>query len=161
MADTSNSRVTFSLTRTPPASRGAFLDAPVLAVDGGLALEAEKGVVEGVDGTSRVLEVDGDGLGDALDGQVTGHSVLGVDGLLAVLGTVVLLIGMRSSVVVDMSSNMVDASSIPSAGARHAGASDQHAAVARWNNVSRREHRASPAARPGEGRERNEQRAEF
>src|SRR3546814_14733260 len=61
---------------------GVPVDAPVLAVDLGGALEADAGVVVRVDGAAAVLEVDGDGLGDALDGQVTGDPVLGVAGLL-------------------------------------------------------------------------------
>ena len=45
---------------------------PVLAVDRGLALEACAKVAEGVASRAGVLEVDAEGLGGALDGQVAG-----------------------------------------------------------------------------------------
>src|SRR5690606_9489209 len=50
-------------------------EAPVLAVDDHAALEPEAGVAEGVDGGARVLEVEGDRAGRALDGEVAGHPV--------------------------------------------------------------------------------------
>ena len=52
--------------------RGVPGQAPVLAVEGGRALEADAQVAEGVLGRAGLLEGDGDGLGDALDGQVAG-----------------------------------------------------------------------------------------
>src|SRR5690606_7473062 len=61
---------------------GVPVHAPVLAVDGGLALEADALVAERVDGRAGVGEVDRDGLGRALDGEVTGDPVLGVAELL-------------------------------------------------------------------------------
>src|SRR5690606_3468900 len=45
-------------------------DAPVLAVDHGLTLEPDAVVAERVHGGAGVLEVDGDRVGDALDGQI-------------------------------------------------------------------------------------------
>ena len=56
--------------------RGVPVDAPVLAVDRGGALEADALVAVGIDGGAGVLEVDGDRLGDALDGQVAGDPVV-------------------------------------------------------------------------------------
>ena len=52
--------------------RGVPGQAPVLAVDGGAALEADAQVAEGVTGRAGLLELDRDRLGDALDGQVAG-----------------------------------------------------------------------------------------
>src|SRR6478672_10520363 len=52
--------------------RGVPGQAPVLAVDGGRALEADAQVAEGVTGRAGGLELDGDRLGDALHGQVAG-----------------------------------------------------------------------------------------
>src|SRR5690349_1060632 len=46
--------------------------APVLAVDGDGALEADPDVAERVLGGAGLLERDGHGLGDTLDGQVAG-----------------------------------------------------------------------------------------
>src|SRR3954454_23399142 len=52
--------------------RGVPGQAPLLAVEGGAALEAEAGVAERVLGRAGQLEVDRDRLGDVLDGQVAG-----------------------------------------------------------------------------------------
>jgi hypothetical protein len=41
MPEISNSRVTFSLTSTPPVARTAFRLTPVLAVDDGRAFQAD------------------------------------------------------------------------------------------------------------------------
>ena len=81
MADTSNSRVDLLADEHAAGFEGGVpVDAPVLAVDGGLALEPDALVAVGVDGGAGVLEVDGHGLGDALDGEVAGDPVvLGVD----------------------------------------------------------------------------------
>src|SRR6476659_11485172 len=49
---------------------GVVGQAPVLAVDGGAALEADAQVAERVACGAGGLEVDRDGVGDALDGQV-------------------------------------------------------------------------------------------
>src|SRR6187402_213731 len=57
--------------------RGVPGEAPVLAVDGGLALEADAGVAERVHGGAGLLELDRDGLGDVLDGQVAGDGPVG------------------------------------------------------------------------------------
>src|SRR4051794_2058138 len=51
---------------------GVPADAPVLAVDRHVALEAHAAVAPRVDGGSGVLEVEGDRLGDALDAQIAG-----------------------------------------------------------------------------------------
>src|SRR4029078_13124274 len=52
--------------------RGVPGQAPLLAVQGGAALEAEAGVAERGLGGAGQLEVDRDRLGDVLDGQVAG-----------------------------------------------------------------------------------------
>src|SRR5688500_14942002 len=52
--------------------RGVPGEAPVLAVDGDLALEAHAGVAERVDGRAGLLELDGDRLRHVLDGEVAG-----------------------------------------------------------------------------------------
>src|SRR5882757_3949583 len=55
---------------------GVEVHAPVLAVDGGLALEACPLVAVGVGGHAGVLEVHGHRVGDALDGEVAGEPVV-------------------------------------------------------------------------------------
>ena len=57
--------------------RGVPGEAPVLAVDGDLALEAHAEVAERVLSGAGLLEHDGDGLAGVLDGQVTGDGPLG------------------------------------------------------------------------------------
>src|SRR6478735_8938189 len=52
--------------------RGVPGQAPVLAVEDGLALEADAEVAERVAGGAVLLELDRDRLGDVLDGQVAG-----------------------------------------------------------------------------------------
>jgi hypothetical protein len=49
------------------------VDAPVLAIDGGAALEADPGGAPAVVLDADELEVHGDRLGHAADGQVSGE----------------------------------------------------------------------------------------
>src|SRR3954453_20598362 len=53
--------------------RGVPGQAPLLAGDGGVTLEADPDVAERVAGGAGGLELDADRLGDAADGQVAGH----------------------------------------------------------------------------------------
>src|ERR1700712_4410015 len=55
---------------------GVEVDAPVLAVDRGAALEAGALVAPRVHGQAGELEVDADRLGDALDGEVAAEAVV-------------------------------------------------------------------------------------
>ena len=78
MAETSNSRVDLLADQHAAGLEGGVPgEAPVLAVHDDRTLEADAAVAEGVGGRATEAEGDRDGVGDALDGQVTGH----LDGL--------------------------------------------------------------------------------
>ena len=77
IAETSNSSLTFSETRTPPVSSAAFQVRPQsLRLMVGATLEADAEVAERVVRGAGLLEDDGDRLGDVLDGQVAGDRPL-------------------------------------------------------------------------------------
>jgi hypothetical protein len=83
VAEISNSRVTFSETSTPPASSAVFQFRPQsLRLTWVVPSNPTRSVAPRVDGGTGVLEVDGDGLGDATQGQVPGDAVVGVADLL-------------------------------------------------------------------------------
>ena len=75
IAEISNSRVTLSLTRTPPASSAAFQVMPQsLRLMTTEPSKPTRSLPNGSAAAALEGEVDGDGLGDALDGQVAGDA---------------------------------------------------------------------------------------